>query len=269
MDEWGQLTAELDRWHQAGKIATFWWRDDDLSEETLAFRRLLDLRAHFDIPLASAVIPSRLDPDLAGAVDPYCTILQHGYVHQNFAPEGAKKSEFPENRAAGEIADELRAGKELLGRVFTDQFVPIMVPPWNRIADNHIGALPSLGFIGLSRYKARKEALAAPLLAELNTHVDLIDWRGNRSAVRDEMLVDLICGHLSARREGVADPLEPTGLLSHHLVHDEEIWAALYRLLSVLCGHAAVRFVSVQGALALIDGLPEHLSGPGDNGDIA
>jgi hypothetical protein len=30
-----------------------------------------------------------------------------------------------------------------------------------------------------------------------------------------------------------------------------------------------VRFVSVQGALALIDGLPEHLSGPGDNGDIA
>lgn len=259
MAEWTLLNEELDRWQEAGRVATFWWRDDDLAEHTTALDRLLDLRAHFDIPLALAAVPARLDPDVATALDPNCTLLQHGFAHQNYAPSGEKKSEFPASRPAGEIAEELRAGKELLHRAFGGQFAPIMVPPWNRMADAHLELLPKLGFIGISRYKARNASLAAPNLAALNTHADLIDWRGTRSAVDQNLLIKQLTDHLRARREGRADPLEPTGILTHHLVHDETIWALLFGLLSVLNQHPAVRFLTVRGSLAMIDELPDFL----------
>lgn len=259
MGEWRALTDELDRWQAAGRIATFWWRDDDLAERTSALDRLLDLRERFDLPLALAVVPERLDADVAHDLDDHCTVLQHGFAHHNFAPEGEKKSEFPESRPAEEIAPQLAAGRDLLSHVFGGRFLAIMVPPWNRIADNHIGTLAELGFIGLSRYRARKEALAAPSLAALNTHVDLIDWHGSRSAVDQELLIGMITDHLRAKREGRADTLEPTGILTHHLVHDEAAWALLFALFSVLASHEAVRFLTVRGALALIDDLPDFL----------
>lgn len=256
MSDWDRLSRELDNWQSEGRIATFWWRDDDATRMTPALARLLHLQAHFDLPLALAVIPADVEAELVEHLEP-CAILQHGYQHRNFAAEGEKKSEFPENRAPEDAMADLVRGKEILTRIFTDQFVPIMVPPWNRIADHHLGALAGLGYLGISRYTARAGELAAPHLAEINTHVDPIDWRGGRSVVAEDTLQEMVVGHLASRRLGPADPQEPTGLLTHHLVHDEDIWAALYRLLSALTAHPAVRFLPIEGALALIDGLPE------------
>ncbi|MEX0582261.1 MAG: polysaccharide deacetylase family protein [Sneathiella sp.] len=258
MTDWERLTAELDLWQSEGRIATFWWRDDDLVAPTAALERLLHLREHFDLPISLAVIPSAVDPALLDYVED-CTILQHGYQHRNFAAEGSKKSEFPDIRNPDDIAEELTAGKESLTRLFTNQFVPVLVPPWNRIDERHVASLSGLGYIGLSRYKARNEPLAAPALAEINTHIDPVDWRGNRSVVATPALMDMICGHLAARRRGAADPQEPTGLLTHHLVHDEEIWAMLYKLLALLTDHPAVRWLPIEGAIALVDDMPEDI----------
>ncbi|MDF2367717.1 polysaccharide deacetylase family protein [Sneathiella sp.] len=256
MSDWNSLKSELDLWRSEGRVATFWWRDDDVVAPTPALDRLLHLKEHFDLPLALAVIPANADAELVNHLE-HCAILQHGVSHENFAAKGEKKSEFPENRPAEEVTADLTQGKETLARIFADQFVPIMVPPWNRIADNHLGVLANLGFIGVSRYKARKAALIRPKLAEINTHIDPVNWRGDRSVVPETDLLEMVTGHLAARRERQADPMEPTGLLTHHLVHDEEIWAALYKLLAVLTDHPAVRFVTIEGALALVEGLPD------------
>jgi hypothetical protein len=258
MSDWDNLKRELDLWETEGRVATFWWRDDDVTAPTPALDRLLHLKDHFDVPLALAVIPANVDAELVNHLE-HCAILQHGYQHKNFAAEGDKKSEFPENRTTEEIKADLLQGKEILTRVFTDQFVPIMVPPWNRIANNHLGILADLGYIGISRYKARQRALIRPDLAVVNTHIDPINWRGDRSVLPETDLLEMVTDHLAARRSGRADPMEPTGLLTHHLVHDEDTWAALYKLLAVLTDHPAVRFVTIEGALALIDGLPDEL----------
>ncbi|KGM33173.1 hypothetical protein P409_17305, partial [Inquilinus limosus MP06] len=45
--------------------------------------------------------------------------------------------------------------------------------------------------------------------------------------------------HLADRRTGTADPEEPTGLLTHHLAHDDEGWIFLDGLLSTLTRHPA------------------------------
>ena len=50
-----------------------------------------------------------------------------------------------------------------------------------------------------------------------------------------------------------ADPTEPTGLLSHHLVHDEACWDFLDRLLGQLVNDPRCRFPTVR---SLFD--PEH-----------
>jgi hypothetical protein len=257
MSDWDSLKRELDLWHTEERVATFWWRDDDAVQPTPALDRLLHLKEHFDLPLSLAVIPFHVDAELVNILE-NCTILQHGIAHKNFAAEGEKKSEFPESRPPEDVKTLLVQGKDILTRIFTDQFVPIMVPPWNRIADNHIDGLVDLGFGGISRYKARKGELIRPMLAEINTHIDPINWRGDRSVLPEAEILEMVSGHLTARRQGQADPMEPTGLLTHHLVHDEEIWALLYKLLTILTDHPAVRFLTIEGALALIGGLPEN-----------
>ena len=92
-------------------------------------------------------------------------------------------------------------------------------------------------------------------LAEINTHIDPINWRGDRKVVAQKDLLTMVVSHLQARRLGHSDFREPTGLLTHHLVHDEDIWAVLFQLMSFLNQHRAVRWITIQAAVALIDEL--------------
>jgi len=258
MTDWAELEQELDIWRSENRIATFWWRDDDLVAPTPALGRLLQLRQHFDIPLSIAIIPNSTDSSLAHELD-NCSVLQHGFQHKNYAAAGMKKSEFPDTRPLAEALEELVEGKNTLSAMFGDQFLPILVPPWNRIDENIVPELVDIGFIGLSRYSARKTVFAVPGIAQVNTHVDPINWRGNRSTVDQNTLLEMVLVHLRARRLNQVDALEPTGLLTHHLVHDEDIWAELFRLLSFLCMHPAVRWIPLQAAFALIDAIDEDV----------
>jgi len=52
----------------------------------------------------------------------------------------------------------------------------------------------------------------------------VIDWQGTRGFLGLEPTLQLLVQHLAAKRSGRADPAEPTGLLTHHLVHDTETW---------------------------------------------
>jgi hypothetical protein len=71
-------------------------------------------------------------------------------------------------------------------------------------------------------------------LLQVNTHVDLVDWRGSRGFVGEERALAGLTDGLRQRRLEKSDPrggtAEPIGLLSHHLVMDEPGWGFLARL---------------------------------------
>jgi len=229
MSGWDALARECDAWAEIGRPVELWWRDDDAIADTPALRRLLAIAT---VPLSLAVIPARLEPSLAPLLSGQgsVSVLQHGFDHTNRAAEGAKKSEFPATRPWPEIAHDLQAGRERLAAAFGAEFVPALTPPWNRIDAGHAARLRDLGYCGLTAYLARKPG-KAPGLIQVNTHVDVIDWHGTRGFLGLGPTLALLTGHLAAKRLGEADSTEPSGLLTHHLVHDTETWEFLGDLL--------------------------------------
>jgi hypothetical protein len=229
MSSWKALGQECDAWEASGRAVELWWRDDDAVADTEALRRLL---AQASVPIALAVIPARLEPSLPALLKRHgsVSVLQHGFDHHNRALASAKKSEFPATRTWPEVADDLAKGRERLADAFGAQFVPALTPPWNRIDPSHADRLGQLGYRGLTTYLPRKR-LSEAGVTQVNTHVDVIDWHGTRGFLGLQPTLQLLVQHLAAKRLGQADPGEPTGLLTHHLVHDTETWEFLGALL--------------------------------------
>lgn len=240
---WNSLAGECDAWTAAGRTAELWWRDDDAVADTPALRRLLALTAR--VPIALAVIPATLEPSLPALVKSHgaVSVLQHGFDHKNRAPAGAKKSEFPAARSWPEIALDLATGRDRLANAFGDQFVPVLTPPWNRIDPVHADQLGELGYRGLTTYLPRRKPGSAGMV-QVNTHVDVIDWHGTRGFLGLQPTLRLLVEHLEAKRLGRADPAEPTGLLTHHLVHDTETWDFLGALLDWCANKPVIKWRS-------------------------
>ncbi|MEQ9812025.1 MAG: polysaccharide deacetylase family protein [Azospirillaceae bacterium] len=246
-DGWRGLLAELDRWAEAGRTATLWWRDDDAAAPGAALDRLVDLATAHRVPLCLAVVPGRLDTGLAGrlaAAGPGLAVLQHGWRHENHAPAGEKKCELGGHRPPAAVLGELTAGRARLEAAFGARFLPVLVPPWNRIAGEVATHLAGAGFRGLSLYGPRPAADRDGLRL-VNTHADPIDWRGGGGFVGEAPALAMVVEHLQGRRTGRMDVAEPTGLLTHHLVHGQVLWRFLDRLLTVLVAHPAIH---VEGA---------------------
>ena len=248
-DPWSALTRELDAWSEAGRSATLWWRDDDCIEPTAALDRLLALAQQFDLPLALAVVPARLSAALPQRLADHrgACVLQHGYAHRNHAPAERKKQELDPDRSLAAVMEELQRGAARLTGHFPMagpvQRLPVLVPPWNRIAPSLIPELPGLGYRGLSADGPRPSPTAAPGLQQANTHVDLLRALRKQGAASAEQVVGDLVEHLAARRLGKAEATEPSGLLTHHLAHDPGSWALLERLLAALREHGASRFL--------------------------
>ncbi len=249
---WAALHAELDRWHAAGRTATLWWRDDDAVAATPALARLLGLAARWGLPLAIAVVPARAEASLAARLSPETavTVLQHGYAHVSHAPAGARKTELGEDRSAAAVAEELRAGWRQITALFGTQALPVLVPPWNRLAPVHADGLAALGYKGLSTFGPRYSRKLQDVV-NVNCHLDPIAWRGDRGFVGEGGVLGALVEHLRARRLGQADAAEPTGLLTHHLVHDAAGWAFLERLLSATTQAPAARWLTAAQAFGL------------------
>ncbi len=247
MKDWPDLAAELDAWHNDGRRVALWWRDDDAVEPTAALDRLLDLARRRDVPLMLAVIPARATVALARRIakaDPDVVPVQHGFAHVSHAPPGERKWELGAHRPLAEVLEELMRGRAQMDALFAETWLPVMVPPWNRIAPEVAAALGSLGYCGLSAAGARERAFATPDVIQVNAHADIMRWNAPRGFQGVEGALKRLLAHLRDRRLGKADSEEPTGILTHHLAHDAACWNFLERLLDTLRAHPAVDFMN-------------------------
>jgi len=248
-----RLSEELDICAVAGLVTQFWWRDDDAQYASPALESLLQLSVQSGVPLSLATIPNGMDGSLVEAVQGLAqvSILQHGYSHQNFAPPAQRKMELGWHRPEAEIVAQLSHGCADLRDRFGAQFVPLMVPPWNRIDERVISCLTIAGLKGLSTLGPRSQAEPSPGLRQLNVHVDIIDWKGGRCFVGETACVEQIIAHLRAKREGRADITEATGVMTHHLVHDQGCRDFLAALFDFLNQREEVQLPGVRRCLAL------------------
>ena len=242
---WQPVEAELDAWAACGRIVRFWWRDDDAVAPSPALDRLLALAE--GVPLTLAVIPEMAEPALAGrlAEAPQVAVVQHGVAHENHAAPDAKRVELTQAGAAPALV----AASKRLAELFGEQILPVLVPPWNRIAPALVPLLPGCGFAGLSTFGPRPQRLAAPGLVQVNTHADPVNWRARRARPVAEFATGL-AETLEARRRGRADADEPVGLLTHHRLGDRAIEAMVAALASLVSDHPAACWVGLGEAIA-------------------
>lgn len=249
------LDTELCAWAAEGRTATLWWRDDDAVADSPALMRLLELATRFDAPLALAIVPRLAEQPLVemiGAVRAVTPII-HGYAHINHAPAAEKQAEFGAHRAIEAMRNELGEGLSVLRAMFGARLMPVLAPPWNRLADDLYACLAPLGYCGVSAFRPAFRRIPAPGLVQTNCHIDAIDWRGQRGqrpvdAVLDELTLLLRLRRLHPHNSPGAqvfgkalpigfDPDEPTGILTHHLVQDAACWEFLSHLLAVIAPH--------------------------------
>ncbi len=234
MSSWADLEAALDATASVGETIRFWWRDDDAGRNHPALYRLLDLAQRQTIPLSLAVVPDWLEADAQGVIAAcaQATVLQHGYRHTNHAKPDAKSIELG-GRQVEAILGELSLGHGILEDAFGAAFLPVLVPPWNRVDPGLFEHLNSAGYCGLSVYGRRKASIVAPGVGLVNTHLDPVDWHGTRGFLGEEAVLD--------RLVDILTPEEPIGLLSHHLDMDETGWTFFGELFTILKQHPAAR----------------------------
>jgi hypothetical protein len=245
---WRPLQDELARWRDAGRTADLWLRDDDAVEPSRALDRLIDLARDFDVPVALAIIPSRTGPALARRLDGerHLHPLIHGWSHANHAPASEKKQELGHHRPPDAVLGDLTMGFAKLSGLYGRRLVPMLVPPWNRVDASLLDDLPALGFTGLSAFGHK--LASRPGLIVANAHIDIIDSRAGNACRDHGVLVASLAKELAEAR---AQGGRPVGILSHHLVSDEEAFRFLRDLFTAAAQSGTVRWRSPQEILTL------------------
>lgn len=245
---WDDVQRELDHWTRAGQSVRLWWRDDDASELNPQLARLTDLSTELQVPLTLCVVVGRATPELVEHVRdrPLLRVAVHGLLHESHET-GGRKSEFGPSRPVADTSAELALALAQAGELFGSSALPVFVPPWNRIAARHGARLASLGYQAISSHNWRGWYLGGSL-KRFNTHLDPIDWEGGRSVVPAAAFLDDLVWQLRRRRT-LRRWSEPVGLLTHHLFHDDAIWAFCRRFLESTVSHAAVEATSLEDLL--------------------
>lgn len=235
---WQPLRDALQRMVDTNRHARLWLRDDDAVEPTPALDRLFNLTRQAGVPLSLAVIPAHTGPALAARLqaEVHTSVTVHGWSHENHAAAEGKKRELGPDRPAEVVLAELHIGFDKLQSLYPTRLEPVLVPPWNRVDPSLLPRLPGLGFRAVSVYG---QADGESPIAQVNTHVDIMDWLGTRGCRPHGELVSLMVRELESRGAGGAEPI---GLLTHHLVHDQACWDFLARLFEVTAGSDAVRW---------------------------
>jgi predicted deacetylase len=227
---WKALADELDAWRQAGRCAELWLRDDDAGRAEAPLVQLVELCGEYQIPANFAAIPTNSVTETADLFDNLdnAFVLVHGYAHTDHAGTGERKTEFSSDRATTDVEKEWGEGLRLIEEIYGPKALRVFVPPWNRMAYELKTQLAGAGFTGYSGLGARTSEIEHKLTIA-NVHVDMIDSR--RRAFRgSELTLASVVRHLQDKRAGRADPTEPTGVMTHHLVFDEESWLFLRQL---------------------------------------
>lgn len=233
----GILRDALDRAADEGSPRAFWWRDDDAVDVGPRLDRLAELARREGAPLALAVIP-------AGATERllvFCegeglAVLQHGVAHANHQAEG-KAAELGDAREAAAIVAECVAARERIAACRA--FVPVMVPPWNRMRHDLAAPLAAAGYRGVSLFGGdRREG--PPL--RVDAHLDPVAWRGGRSLLPGAALAAAMAKALSAAG--------PVGLLTHHAMHDGAVDAFVGAFVSLVSAHPGAVWRDARGLFA-------------------
>jgi hypothetical protein len=220
-----------------------WWRDDDAGGDHPNLAPLLDLARRHEAPLSLAVIPDRLEPAAAARIAgaPGVTVLQHGIAHRDHARPGERKIELGGAATPDALAAAVVAGRGRLAARFGGAFLPVMVPPWNRIDAAFADRLALWGFTGFSGWRDAGPPSPA-ICTRLDVHVDGIDRRARRCRGLGELLGDLA----ALLRAGARGPL---GILTHHRDTDEAGFQTLDRLLDLVHTHPGLRMASAAALL--------------------
>ncbi|NLR98304.1 polysaccharide deacetylase [Rhizobium sp. P38BS-XIX] len=235
--EWQPLRDELRRWSEAGKTAKFWFRDDDAIEPTPALDRLLSLANRFDVPMALAIIPGPTGEALAERLsrENLVTATVHGWTHQNYAPDDTKKQELGLHRPQEIVLEELHRGFDKIKALYPSQFIPLLVPPWNRIDDAFLPHLAPFGYRAVSVFGLAKQSP----IGLINTHIDIMRWHGARGGLPHAEILGHLVEELQNRFAGNDEPI---GIMTHHLVHDDLAWDFVETLFEETASHAAIEW---------------------------
>ncbi|NNJ74183.1 MAG: hypothetical protein HKP56_03410 [Anderseniella sp.] len=251
---WSILNDELDRWHAAGLTASFWWRDDDAVKNGPRLEKLFALSEQFDFPLCLAVIPANLHGSLKQPVklSSRVCILQHGYAHIDHSTAKEKGAcELGLHRGLKTILDELKYGRKRLSQVFGDHFMPVVVPPWNRISDQLPPHLSQVGYKGLSVFGEEATRHANAVFTVANCHCDPVSWKRGGVFVSTGAALDQLVDRLVVIRRNATSEVPPTGYVTHHAVMDHAAWDFTEMLFGTLRKHPAAEFLTAAEVFSL------------------
>lgn len=208
-----------------------WWRDDDAGKYSENLEWILELAASMRVPLGLAVVPAWLDSATVSRVlaVPEVSVLQHGWAHANHALLGEKSVELGGAVDSQTCCVELEQGRLALATAFGERFLPVMVPPWNRIDSRVMRTLPALGYSAISTFAGDRRGLDHHL-AHVNTHIDLIDWRTGRRMKSLDAIDAEIMTLLNERHAKLV------GILTHHLDMTADDMTRLARLFKYMDG---------------------------------
>lgn len=245
-DPFAPLRAELELWQASGRSCPFWWRDDDLVCASPELNKMALAAAEACVPVLAAVIPARthdrLGEDTKGMTG--LSFCQHGYAHKSHAAAGAPSSEFGSDRPPAVVAREIAEGRQRLQGLFGERFIPVFVPPWNRIAADFVPLLEEYRFLGLSQYKDEPSHPDSKLIV-VNSHIEILRWSAASKATckpTPALVLELV-KLLAERRVSAAEP-EPLGVLSHHLAMKDDAWLFMRALFAVTAEFSVVRWLS-------------------------
>lgn len=245
------IQEELDAWKQVNRTACLWWRDDDAARDCPELERLLEISSRHRIPCNLAVIPAAAENSLRERLShaPLAWVLQHGYAHVNHAPRGQGSGawELGLHRPMEAILQDLHQGRECLEAMFPDRFVPVVVPPWNRMAPEVYPHLARLGMAGVSAEWKPDPEFPAGGVRSVPAHVDLLRWKGKQARFAGaEKVAGTLVEHLRRKRLEPREVSNPTGILTHHLEMDEDAWSFMDTLAQVTRAHGACRWLSAR-----------------------
>lgn len=225
---------------------SIFFRNDDVDEDEAPLRRLLRLFLERNTPVNLGVIPGRLTAACAellaesvGDAPALLELNQHGWLHLNHEREG-RKCEFGASRTYAEQLADIARGQARMTESFGPNWFPVFVPPWNRCAEETLGAIDHLGFRAFSA-KQGSSVVTGRRFEEISITLDLYRWNGGARMKSPVEFVDELIAQLSRQ--------QTIGVLLHHKVMDEQAFFFLDSLLDTLAAHPAVRFHTFQSLL--------------------
>jgi hypothetical protein len=232
--DWSPLATELQLWASNGRKPLLWLRDDDAIKPNAALDRLLSMCSSYRVPAVLAVIPEPSGAELADHLkdSKLINVAVHGWRHTNHAASGEKKQELGSHRPIMEIVFELERGFTKLKSLHGDRFLPMLVPPWNRMNGALLGHLPAIGFQCVSSYGDALAGCGTHELAIVNTHIDIMDWSSRHGRDHATLIADLVLALRKSREAAYC----PVGILAHHRDHDETAWSFLDQLFEMTAG---------------------------------